>query len=380
VQLLKDSGKPEDVDKWQAWASAFASSHSTTPIAAYFKGDALARQQKYQEAIASFTQGLQRQPKHALLLNARAVCYASFENWNEAIVDLDDAARANPQLADIHANRGTLNIRQSVGAPGAKVAFTRALEISPDFYLAKIGLASALYGQGKWSDAEAMLRNLKTDNESQFLAEANLLVIQGDSIESLARLGREKSAGTAIDRNYDQVVANCRQTIADTAKMQNSLWTKVNGNYIADLGLNVEGQGDTVKAFNPKGVNFDLQAQLQQNGKVALTAKVNGNIDFGNGIHHIGSSIYDAGKTISDINNNTKAMEQLVDLDTRNLARMNENLGAMAASKVPGGVNTEDLRRGFVDNGEWGLLARFALQYPSVASKTVTTPEKKAGS
>ena len=43
VHLLKDTGIAADYEKWLAWANKFESIHPTSPLASYFKGDALAR-------------------------------------------------------------------------------------------------------------------------------------------------------------------------------------------------------------------------------------------------------------------------------------------------------------------------------------------------
>lgn len=362
VRLLKDTGKTEDNQQWQGWAEAFSASNQKSAVAAYFKGDALARQQDHVGAITAFSEGLRLSPKYSLLLNARAVCYASLSKWNEAIVDLDDAAKANPKLADVHANRGTINIRRSLGAPGAKAAFSRSLEISPDFSLAKIGLASAFYGEGNWSAAEKLLGNVEVDPDIQFIADANLLLIQGNSIELLAKTGAESYAGTTIDRQtFNKEISLARGAHTESANTMQSSWVAQGiGNSMRDLGLGAKWAGKTVQAFVPKMEN--------DNGKWRVTA-----VNVGAGVQSLGNDLKNAGSAVRDIAQANKSIAALRAQDSANHYRAAQSLVFQANSQ--GGVNTEGLRRGFFDKGAWGLLARFALQYPDPKQSTATEIE-----
>lgn len=354
VRLLRDTGKNDEYADWQKWTLDFAATNPKSALAHYLKADAMARQQKLEQALVAFSSGLKVAPKNAMLLNGRAVCYAMLEKWNEAVVDLDDAAKVGPRLADVHANRGCMNIRRSLGAPGAKAAFLRALDISPDFVLAKIGLASALYGEGKWTDAEKLLQDLKTDDkQSQFLAEANLLLIRGNSIEALASLDSEKGVGAT----FDKALANSRQAFADSAKIRQQSWVGEGvGNFARDLGVGVKYAGDLAGSFVP--------SIEQDKGKWTIKA-----VSFA-GVSKIGSDLQSAGTALRDISSAQKSTADLRMQDSANYMRQAQTI---ASSGNLGGVNTEGLRRGFLDKGNWGLLARFALQYPTSATTNQTT-------
>ena len=351
VRFFRDTGADNDTAQWSAWTKELVTSHPESSVTTYLRGDSLARLGEFAAATSAFSECLRRSPRHAMSLNARAVCYSAVHKWNEAIVDLDDAARANSDLAEIHANRGTINIRRSLGAPGAKAAFTRALEISPDYFLAKIGLASALYGEGNWNDAEKALEKLEVDPESRFLVDANLLLIHGNSIESLALSGGEKYAGTTIDRQrFDKEITAARDAHAESMKMtQNSWGFQGAGNSMKDLGIGAQWAGKTAKAFAPKIEN--------DHGKWRITA-----VDVGGGFKSLGKDLRSAGSVVADIGNANRSIAALRAQDSANHFRAAQSIAQQA--KTQGGVNTEDLRRGFLDKNEWGLLARFALQYP----------------
>jgi tetratricopeptide (TPR) repeat protein len=355
VRLLKDTGKSEDDNQWQAWTGVFSASHPSRPIAAYLKGDALARQQKHEQAIAAFTAGLREHPNHALLLNARAVCYASLGKWNEAIVDLDDAAKVNPKLAEVHANRGSLSVRRSLGAPGALAAFNRSLEISPDFVLAKIGKASALYGLGKWTEAREFLEECKSDPDSGHLAAINAALVREAACNTELAAIDGKTAGVAIER-----VARDQQQRLDTVNkdiLRNDMG-RIANTFVADTFRDLR---TTVKPV----------ADVFQ-----------GVIDFrkGNVAGGVGKIV---GAADDAIGKPAQIRAEQYSLKSQQSAQSwSKGIGelqSLRSSGLQGGVSTEDIRRGYLDKGNWRLLARFALQYPEPEEGDQTASQPQAG-
>jgi tetratricopeptide (TPR) repeat protein len=144
----------EDLTRWQQWSTDFAAKNPGAAVAHYFRGDALARLERWGSAVAEFKTALTLDTAHWLSLNARGACHAAKEQWSLAIVDFDAAIRAASGFADAYASRGTLNLKARSGAEGALKWFNRALEIAPDFALAFHGRGSAELLQGHWEAAQ----------------------------------------------------------------------------------------------------------------------------------------------------------------------------------------------------------------------------------
>ena len=129
----------DDLERWRQWSQNFAKSHSGYPVAAYFQGDALARLNRWSEALEAFTKGLDTKPRpevRGLLLNARGVVLAAQKKWGAARQDFKDASDAFPLFADAYASRGTLNLHQKEGAQKGVDYLSLALTHSPTFALA----------------------------------------------------------------------------------------------------------------------------------------------------------------------------------------------------------------------------------------------------
>jgi tetratricopeptide (TPR) repeat protein len=143
--LFLSASSENDLKEWEKWSQYFEKTHPEKAISHYFRGDALARLEKWEEALTSFNKALELNPKHALVLNARGVAYAGKGKLDLARNDFDKAIKINQAFADPYSNLGARFIQMKDGAEGAIRAFNKALKISPDFAL-------ALHGRGlvKW--------------------------------------------------------------------------------------------------------------------------------------------------------------------------------------------------------------------------------------
>jgi tetratricopeptide (TPR) repeat protein len=137
---------------WDTWSQWFLRAHSDVAMAHYLRGDALARQGKREEALASFSQAVKLDPQNPLFLNARAVTYAAQKQFDPALLDMEDAVRQKGQLADVFASRGIVSLESLHSQEGAKSAladFNQALDISPDYGPALVGRGCAEYILGE---------------------------------------------------------------------------------------------------------------------------------------------------------------------------------------------------------------------------------------
>jgi tetratricopeptide (TPR) repeat protein len=94
---------------------------------------------KPEEAIASLTLAIERNPKIGESYHNRGFIQASKKNWPKAIADYDQAIRLVPDSAKAYYNRAVA-YRQSGGTQKAIVDFGQALKLAPDLTQAKQAL------------------------------------------------------------------------------------------------------------------------------------------------------------------------------------------------------------------------------------------------
>ncbi len=345
AELFKDSGSIDDYSGWLSWSTNLFQKRSDSPVAALFKGDALARMNKHNEAIKVFTTGLQKNPGHALILNARAVSYTSLQKWNEAILDIYSATKSDPSLADIHSNKGALNIRRSLGAPGALRGFNKALDISPNHVLARIGKASALYGMGDWASAQEILDEMSRDKNFGHIAAINAAIIRDALSTAELVVLEEKSAGVAISIKAREKQAKLQSLNKEILKSDLS---RIRNTFVADTFTDF---AKPVKAF------VDTYTGLKKIQKG----------DMAGAVSKFAGVVSTIGKNASKYAN---SQGQLSKINTQRFNNNMNELRSLSTSGQSGGVSTEDIRRSFVDKGDWGLLSRFLLQYPIQNVKT----------
>src|SRR5207247_364967 len=105
VCLFMELSSPEKLQAWEIWTTSFSRKHPESAIANYFRGDALARLGKLDEALKAFEAALARRPNHYLVLNARGVVFAVKGEIVPALLDFDAAEKSNPRFADADINR-----------------------------------------------------------------------------------------------------------------------------------------------------------------------------------------------------------------------------------------------------------------------------------
>lgn len=140
--MFLSASSGDDLNNWDEWTRVFVKKNGKSAVALYFKGDALARLGKWDDALKAFNRALEIKPKHVMVLNARGVTYAAKGRLANARVDFDEARRLSDfRLADAYANIGFLCIHRKDAVENALNVFNKALKISPHFAL-------ALHGRG----------------------------------------------------------------------------------------------------------------------------------------------------------------------------------------------------------------------------------------
>jgi tetratricopeptide (TPR) repeat protein len=146
----------ENIAAWNEWTHAFQARHPQSAVAYYLLGDALARRGDLSGAIGTFTTGLQLDPGHQLLLNARGTAYAVAGNRQAARQDLLSGASGGSPLADAQVGAGSLIIDRKGGAADARSWFDMVLAgQQPDSALALYGRALTWVADSDWAKADA---------------------------------------------------------------------------------------------------------------------------------------------------------------------------------------------------------------------------------
>ena len=175
---------------WKSWTANFADRHSDNPVAYYLKGDGSARFSDYESAIQSYDKALEINPGFTLALIARGVAHAVGSRWDDSLKDLEKACKSKNPLAEAYACLGNLMLSKK-SALGALEAYQRALKLSQNYALALNGIGCAKYGLGKWEEAnEDFLAASKQFPLPLFLGNLRAL---GVASENLLYVGQENS-------------------------------------------------------------------------------------------------------------------------------------------------------------------------------------------
>ena len=134
---------------WLVWSRSLPPS----PAAYYYQADALARLGDTDSALDYYDQALAADARFVPALLGKAVILAGKQDKDAARSLLAEAIKLAPGLAEPHAALGQLQLLNHAAA-GAEQSFRDALAHTPDYALAHNGLGCALYGLGRWDEAE----------------------------------------------------------------------------------------------------------------------------------------------------------------------------------------------------------------------------------
>ena len=157
-------------------------------------GAVLHAQQRYEAAIAAFTEALQLQPHAATVQRSLATCIADWgltlqqrHQIDDAIALYRKALRIDPGLARVHNNLGAALLEQGDG-DGAAACFRAALALDPNNAALHFNLGNALRSRGALDEAIACWRAARALDPRHADAALNLgsaLLDQGQLAEAL---------------------------------------------------------------------------------------------------------------------------------------------------------------------------------------------------
>ncbi len=112
------------------------------------------------------------------------------EQYEKALVELDEAVELGPKYGDLHNFRGVALCELSRVDDGI-AAFRRAVALNPDHSVAKLNLAFAHLRAGQFKDAEHALEEVLEQDPSQSVAAAKLEELRtGRATDSRRQTGR----------------------------------------------------------------------------------------------------------------------------------------------------------------------------------------------
>ncbi|WP_305823743.1 YaiO family outer membrane beta-barrel protein [Massilia brevitalea] len=112
-------------------------------------------------AVAAYNALLMRSPGNVDVLLGRGIAYTRLERWAEAQADLEAAAKASPDYADVWLALGNLHRWHDQPEP-AIAAYSRLVALRPDDAAAWLARARAWRAAGKLPEARADLARART--------------------------------------------------------------------------------------------------------------------------------------------------------------------------------------------------------------------------
>ena len=150
MQFSSSTGTTELLD----YANELVRKNPENAVAQMLKGDALARNGKYSEALSALDEAVRLDPQSALIYNVRGVVRALADMPDEASGDFEKAIELNSKFADPLANLGILRLAEE-DFIGTLEYLNQAIELCPDFALA-YNARGVLYNNLKtWEQSEA---------------------------------------------------------------------------------------------------------------------------------------------------------------------------------------------------------------------------------
>ncbi len=180
-----------DLNQWQHWASSFMTEHPENPVAVFLAGDAAARRQSFEDALALFTKALELRPNYDMALSSRGAVKQASGMPRGGLADLDSAIQANPEFALAYMNRG--NFYRMVGeSDKAMYDYSKVIQLCEDN-------AEAFNNRGEVSRQNGDLEVAEADFSAAIATDPGLAISYNN--RGLVRLQLDKGAEAFDDLN-----------------------------------------------------------------------------------------------------------------------------------------------------------------------------------
>ncbi|HAY21818.1 MAG TPA: hypothetical protein DCY27_06560 [Desulfobacterales bacterium] len=386
--LFLSASSPQDRETWRLFSDMLAQKYSNKAITQYLQGDALARNNQRELAMAAFDKALSLSPenKHVLTLNARGVTQAMNENWLQAINDLETAVAIWKNFAEGYTNRGTVNIRKKAGAEGALRWFGLALQNSPDYCLAFVGQGCAQVALGKLEDSKKVFQIAKDKAGcGGGIVDGNIgritAYLGGWEEKKLIRMAKGEF-GTELSKRFKEFTQNPNQITANNFHSALKVAEKTDINMynkaITELKTysNITpGAKDKLAPYINNGLKTNVPggwgefaaATIPQDFKFELSNKAGVNlgpigVETGKGI---GAGVGGLGTQVHQLKTTNQNFNTWKDMSTA-LGGAKVDIGGGQRIDIQGntyGGVTANLSAAHLDEGDWPFEVPFALSY-----------------
>ncbi len=126
---------------------------------AYRIGESYLIQQMPESAITYLEQALQLAPEHLRFMVRLGVAYSGAGQVSEALATFDEALQRNPKQAEVYNNRGYAHVLDR-GFEKAEEDFKAAIALDPDMVMAIANLASLYYNMNRLEEARIYAQRL----------------------------------------------------------------------------------------------------------------------------------------------------------------------------------------------------------------------------
>lgn len=159
MNLSALDAKGGDLESSLRWADDGVRCQPELALAQYYRGAALERLQRIDQAVAAYAQATALDPQYSEAWFAQGRLLERRERWREAAEAFDHTFAANPLHADSAMAAGLVYHRR-LGAPATAVERYRdVLRLNPSHYGAHYQLATALLAAGREAEARAAWRD-----------------------------------------------------------------------------------------------------------------------------------------------------------------------------------------------------------------------------
>ncbi|WP_262695468.1 ATPase inhibitor subunit zeta [Kordiimonas aquimaris] len=141
------------------------------PAGASIVGAVRHRQERYEEAIASYTQALEANPSYQSALKNRALTYITIRDFEKALADIEIVIKSASNDAQLIAMHGRA-LLETGDAELASEQLQRAVTLMPNVAIVAADYAEALAETGYYSSALTQARRARTlaPNNNEFVA------------------------------------------------------------------------------------------------------------------------------------------------------------------------------------------------------------------
>jgi uncharacterized protein (TIGR02466 family) len=204
----------------EATAKALLKSFPKAFVLYNLYGNALAGQNKFQEAVPAFRKALEIDPSVGELHFNLGILLTNLNRTDEAITSYKKAVNLKPNLTDAHYNLGAA-LQSQDKFDQAATSYQKAIALEPGFFEALVNLGVVLQEQSKLADAIEVYRRALTIQK-----DAKVYFNLGTALKNEGKLGdavESYNDALELNPNYAEVHSNMGEVLRDQGRYDESV-------------------------------------------------------------------------------------------------------------------------------------------------------------